>query len=110
MPGSTQRGNVTTGKLGDTWCPRGCSAWPWAHNAFLVPSQVGSPQALATFSHARSGPPLSTHHADLSSHQVAQSVEPFHVSFQVVSFVTETRLGKNKDHTQAFCQQLFEYE
>lgn len=41
-------------------------------------------------------PWFSTHHADLSRYEVAQSVEPFHVGLQVLGLITETGLGKMK--------------
>lgn len=76
----------------------------WAHHGLLVPPQGDSSPAPASFGHASSG---STHHADLRSHEVAQSVEPFHVSFQVVSLVTETRLGKTQEPRSDFLSVTF---
>ena len=99
-------GNVSTGKSQLTpGIPEGAQPGSglgdrWAHHGLLVPPQGGSSPAPASFGHASSG---STHHADLRSYEVAQSVEPFHVSFQVVSLVAETRLGKTQEHTQTFC-------
>lgn len=55
-------------------------------------------------------PQLSTHHADLSCHEVAQSVEPFHVSLQIVSLVTETRLGKTQGPHSVFLSITFGHE
>lgn len=100
VPGSTQRGNVTAGKPGDTCCPRGVPSLAlgletdrlqkpfWFSSRCLLP-------ALAAFGHAGHAPHwFSTHHANLSCHEVTQSVEPFYVSLQVLGLVTETGLGK----------------
>lgn len=79
-------------------CPAWSGAWTWTgSDALLVPSQA--PPPLAKPGHA---PLLSTHHADLGRHEVAQSVEPFHVSLQVVSLVTETWLGKTQGPYSVF--------
>lgn len=66
----------------------------WAHHGLLVPPPGGLLSSPGQFWPCQLKVWLPTHHADLSSHEVAQSVEPFHVSFQVVSLLTETRLGK----------------
>lgn len=105
-------GKVTAGKLGDTCCPREVSSFILAldTNRLKIPFWFPPrwvPPAPATLGYARScplppwamlghAPQLSTHHADLSRHKVAQSVEPFHVSLQIVGLVTETRLGKTQ--------------
>ena len=59
-----------------------------APEALLVPPT----QAMAAPARAR----VCTHHADLSRHEVAQSVEPLHIRLQVLGLVAETGLGKTE--------------
>ena len=50
-----------------------------------------------------------THHADLCGHQIAESVEPLHVSFQVAGLlvITEAALQQHK-HTHTHFQSAFQ--
>lgn len=80
-----QKGNTPADKPGITHCPG------------------GGPQTPATSPH----PGLAPHHADLRRHEEAQSVEPFHVSLQVVSLVTETRLQKTQGPHSVFLSTTF---
>ena len=71
MSGSTQGENVSTGKPGNTWCPRGCPAWLWARRQMGSSWSSGSPpvgssqapasSGNASFGHASSGHASSGH-------------------------------------------------
>lgn len=67
------------------------------------------PQASSSRLRSLPGPlrPGSTHHADLSGHEGAQPVEPFHVSLQVPGLITETGLGEMKGLHSVFMSMIF---
>lgn len=80
--------------LGDRWLKKPF----WLPRGKLLPP--------ARLCHARSCPG-STHHADLSGHEVAQPVEPFHVSLQVLGLITETGLREMKGLHSVFRSMIF---
>lgn len=82
-----------------------------AQETFLVPSHMDAPPSpQLPFVLPGHAPQFSTHHADLSCHEVAQSVEPLHINLEVLGLVTETGLGKMQRPHSVFLSIIFEHE